>query len=787
MANFVIWGISGVALTSIAIGLGYIFYLRRQLAQERTSFEEQQAQQDFFMKAIPAPWCAWYVGAESYVLSSDAFLELLRLNDQSRIILDDIFKVFQIDAFSPMRKAIQHLVDFGGAFNLQTTLPQANKEIQITGKCIELTVGKKTSKLIILYLYDLTQHLQYQRKNDLFVTQLQNDNHILSTLTNISPMALWHRDQEGRIIYCNEAYAGALDTTEPRVIAENLQLIDSAQTSLLSLSRQALAHNEKMTIRSHIVISGQRRLLEIAEVPLHEKGMTVGYALDVTEVEEVERELTTMIRGYEEILNQLSTPIAVYGADTRLQFYNAAYLKIFQLNENFLLTKPSLSEILDDLRARRKIPEYADFQAHKRSRMQMFTNLMDTEQELSHLPDGTTLRLMISPHPMGGLVFLFDNITDKLALERGFNTLIAVQRETIDHLYEGILVIGSDLRVRLSNPAIEKIWNITEDARKSGIHFNEWVLSISKKFTSNEQLDDWQQKALSHFASRKPSSESYKLKRDRLIECSYVPLPDGSHMLCFVDVSDRWRYEKALKNRNRTLETVDKAKSDFISHVSYELKSPLSTITGFSDILMNQYFGQLNEKQLDYCRAIHQSADKLIQLLNDIIDLTSIETGKFVLNYSEIDIDRFIKSTVALVESRANDQGVDLGTQNLSSLTIFVGDEKRLKHALFNLLTNAIKYTPHGGRVALRVEDKDGKIQFIVEDNGVGIPLEIQERLENLFDQNNPERENIIQSNQLGLPLVKNLVELHQGSVKFESSTDKGTIVRCLLPISATA
>ena len=113
-----------------------------------------------------------------------------------------------------------------------------------------------------------------------------------------------------------------------------------------------------------------------------------------------------------------------------------------------------------------------------------------------------------------------------------------------------------------------------------------------------------------------------------VIQFSYVPLPDGSHLMTFVDVSDSWRFEKALEERNRALEQADRLKSDFISHVSYELRAPLNTIMGFVDILSNQYFGSLNERQLDYCRGIVDSSQRLLTLINDMLDLASIEAGQ---------------------------------------------------------------------------------------------------------------------------------------------------------------
>lgn len=186
-------------------------------------------------------------------------------------------------------------------------------------------------------------------------------------------------------------------------------------------------------------------------VPLVDKNESIGYALDLTEMEEAGASLAKHIAAHQEVLHYLSTPIAVYGANTHLEFFNHAYLKLFQFDEKWLYQRPTYAEVLQDLRERRKLPEYTDFAAFKNAQLQLFNTLITPLQEMIHQPDGQTLRVMTVPHPLGGLLFMFDDVTDKLALERRYNTLIAVQKETIDNLYEGILVLGSDNRLRLSN------------------------------------------------------------------------------------------------------------------------------------------------------------------------------------------------------------------------------------------------------------------------------------------------------------------------------------------------
>jgi signal transduction histidine kinase len=482
------------------------------------------------------------------------------------------------------------------------------------------------------------------------------------------------------------------------------------------------------------------------------------------------------------VLNYLSTPLAIYGSDTRLEFFNSAYRTMFEHDENWLLTKPTLGEILEQLRERRKMPEYTNFQAHKRSRLEMFNTLMEPVHEIMNQPDGLTFRLVIAPTPTGGLVYLYDNITDKLALERRYNTLTAVQKETIDHLYEGIIVFGTDYRLRLSNPAMEYIWGLKPSDRTIGIHINEILKVVSRQFKDSRQSKAWRTKMLDVISRRNPERQRISLKKDKMLEYSYVPLPDGSHLLSFIDISDTWRFEKSLKERNQALEREDRLKSDFISHVSYELRSPLNTIAGFSEILLNQYFGMLNEKQLDYCKGISESTDRLMNLINDMVDLASIESGKFSLNYQDVEVEHLLNSVLVLVQNRANDQGLELVVENQVASSVLRIDLRRLKHGLFNLLTNAIKFTPNGGRITLGAFKSkiEGAIDIVVEDTGIGISLEDQTRL---FQQSLLNLSGQSGTTGLGLTLAKNLIELHNGQILIESEVNTGTKVRCTIPL----
>ena len=176
-------------------------------------------------------------------------------------------------------------------------------------------------------------------------------------------------------------------------------------------------------------------LPELTEAPIGGDGAIGGFAIDRTEAQEMRSELDRHIENHQQVLHDLGTAIAIFGADQRLEFFNNAYVKLWDLDETFLRSRPEAGEILEELREERKIPEQANFPAFKGCRTAMFTSLLDPLEELIHLPDGKTLRLVVTPHPLGGLLMTWEDVTASLALERSYNTLIAVQKETLDNLY----------------------------------------------------------------------------------------------------------------------------------------------------------------------------------------------------------------------------------------------------------------------------------------------------------------------------------------------------------------
>jgi len=623
------------------------------------------------------------------------------------------------------------------------------------------------------------------------ISQAEAERDAALAVLDALPTPVWRRDADHALAYCNRAYAAAVGRDADAVVSEATELPGRAQAGVSrELARRALDNGRVASERLHVVVGGERRLMELFETPLSAKetaqssedgtGRTVGMALDRTASEELQSELKRHIEAHADVLEALGSGIAIFGPDMRLKFFNTAYARLWGLEEEALKGEPHLNDIHELLREQRRLPEQSDFPAYKRDQERLFSTLIQPLEDLLHLPDGSTLRLTATPHPFGGVLMSFEDVTDRLALESSYNTLIAVQRETLDHLFEGVAVYGADGRLKLFNPVYARLWGLAEGFLGGEPHMREVIPQTRAYFDTQD--DDWpalMERILGQSTEPNPRGRRRERADGSVVEWTQVPLPDGANLFTFLDVTDSTRVERALRERNEALETADRLKSEFIANVSYELRTPLNAIVGFAEILENQYFGELNERQLEYSQAIVESSQRLHTLINDILDLATIEAGYLRLDLGEVSLQPLLESVYNLGFERARNRGLELVLDCAPDIGAQTADELRLKQALFNLLSNAVKYTPEGGRVTLSGRRREGGVELSVADTGVGIADADKDRIFESFERGGGGRQS---GAGLGLSLVKRLIELHGGRVTLDSKTGEGTCVTCFVP-----
>ena len=233
------------------------------------------------------------------------------------------------------------------------------------------------------------------------------------------------------------------------------------------------------------------------------------------------------------------------------------------------------------------------------------------------------------------------------------------------------------------------------------------------------------------------------------------------------------RLFREIEEKSKQIEAANRHKSEFLANMSHELRTPLNAIIGFSEVLGERMFGELNEKQAEYTDDILSSGRHLLSLINEILDLSKVEAGRMELELATFDLPLAIDNARTFVRERATKHGINLDVTVDERLGDFVGDERKIKQILLNLLSNAVKFTPEGGRIGIKARQADGSVEISVSDTGIGIAPEDQARIFEEFRQVGADYAHKVEGTGLGLTLAKKFVELHGGKIWVESEVGK--------------
>ena len=640
-------------------------------------------------------------------------------------------------------------------------------------------IGRTSASGAILKIRDITGDRKEMAALGNERKQLSRDVDITRSLYDAIPMPVWFRDAQGCLDWVNRAYARAVDAADTQEVCE--QQIEFLNTRQRSAAEKTLGQGESHKRRIHAIVAQERKAFDVIALPVGPA--SAGIAIDVAALETAESALSRHIEEHTRTLDRIATAVAIFSADQRLQYYNQAFADLWALEEAWLAASPSDGEFLDVLRQRRCLPEQADYRSWKENQLGRYETTSSHEDRW-HLPDGRTVHVIANHVSDGGATYLYENITEQLALKSRYNALIHVQKETLDHLREGVAVFASDGRLKLFNPSFASIWKLNVEALNDEPHIDE-VIGWCRVLLDDDAAWDEVKHAITSIDDEREPLEGHLSRPDgSMLAYAGVPLPDGATLLTYIDITDSKRVENALIERNEALVAGDRLKSAFISHVSYELRTPLTNIIGFSELLTSPVTGPLNERQRDYLTDIQTSSDSLLTIINDILDLATIDAGALDLSIAPVKTSDLIEAAVVGVSERIKHGGMDLQVRVGEDAQDIVADGKRVTQVLFNLLSNAIGFSEAGGSITIDCRRENDMIAISVKDNGRGIPEDYQE---NAFDrfETRPHGSRHRGAG-LGLTIVKNLVELHGGTVSLASAPGAGTTVTVCLPVKSS-
>ncbi len=596
----------------------------------------------------------------------------------------------------------------------------------------------------------------------------------LTGLIEAAPFPVWHRGPDQRLAMVNAAYVRAVEAADAaEVVQSGIELIEDGGAPTTTGFGDPFVRTVPATI------AGERRTMQVVEVPVG--AGTAGFAIDVEEREQARGELSRFVRAQRDMLDRLSAGVAQFGRDRSLIFYNQPFCRLFSLSGDFLGDRPEFDRVIDAMRESGNLPEVRDFPDWKEERRAWFTAGLAAVEEDWLLPGGKHLRVVAQPLPDGGLLAIFEDRTEQIQLASARDTLLRVRTATFDNLFEAIAVFAADGRLHLWNNRFRELWEFEEEQLAAHPRVDTLTPQIAPKLRVPAHAALVRELVRSATVERKQRAGRLSLTDGREFEFAAVPLPDGNALFTMLDVTDSSRVEAALRDRNDALEQADRVKTAFVSNVSYELRTPLTSIGGFAEMLAGGYAGKLPGPARDYVSAILESVARLGVLIDNVLDLTQSDTGSLLLAEEDVAIADLCTEAAHEFRPRAERKTIDFVLEVEATVGTVTGDRRRLGQAIGNILANAFVYTEAGGRVLLKADGDELAARIVVSDNGRGIAPADQPHVFDRFTRT-ADGDGAEAAIGLGLPLAKQFVEAHGGTIELHSALGEGTAVIITLP-----
>lgn len=579
------------------------------------------------------------------------------------------------------------------------------------------------------------------------------------------------RDAGGRLVYANPAYHElALTLGRRGSDAQPAELIDAAEAKR---NRAALAATGKPS--NSTVVLGSAGPFELVEFPV--AGGSAGYLQPKTETPR-----DVGLSHLSGIIDALTTPIAIFNARRELVQFNRAYVELWRLDPDWLKLGMDERAILDKLRTDGALPNEPDYQAWRARHLASYQLTRPRESEPWHLPDGRTIQVIAAPAgPRGGVIYVFEDITQQLTLQSQHRSLLDVQRSTLNALSEAVAVFGTNGRLTLSNPRLSALWKVPTNVLEANPHIDQIAAAVAAQLPEDGGTiwRDLKRNIIDLNPTRTDKQGRIARADGKLIDYAVTRLPDGQTMMTFLDVTESANYQRVLKERNDALVTADRLKDAFVQNVSYELRSPLTNIIGFSDLLSSGAAGPLNERQKSYTDYIRASSVTLGVLIDNILDLQTVDAGIAELRPEPQDVTTLVEKAkaglAATFPAVDGERGLNLAVDIPANLPPLVADGTRIVQVLYNLLSSAARFSDPGAPIRLAVEARGDRMLFVVDDEGAALGGDSRAAL----DGGPVGRD---RGAGLGLAIVRSFVNLHGGTVSIEKREPRGTRVVVNLP-----
>lgn len=661
-------------------------------------------------------------------------------------------------------------------FRMALTPPGSQRSLAVRGVLADPQVSPGGAAL--LWIFDFSESESELARLRADSARAKGDFAALVGLIEAAPLPMWFRGPDARLKLVNRAYVSAVGADSAEAVVENQsELVETVDgLSAAQIASQAAQRKAPVERIVAATIGGQRRSLRVSDLPLGDEGVA-GYAVDIEEMEEQARTFRAFREAQRQMLDQLSVGVAQFAPDRKLVSANQPFRRIFAM-------RPGASEgveferLLRESREAGRTPEVRDFPSWRAERAEWFA-ADDPIEEQWPLSDGTHLRIVAQPMPDGGLVMIAEDRTESLALSATRDTLLRTRTATFDSLFEALAVFAPNGHMQLWNRRFAGAWGLEQTALDGHPTADELIDRIAAQLENPKQGKAIGDVVRGATLDRRQTGGRVGLADGRTLEIAGVPLPDGNGLLTVLDITDSQNAEDALRERAQALEAADEVKTRFLANMSYEFRVPLTSISGFAELLESGVAGDLSPQAKEYVAAILEAVQRLADQVENVLDLSQSEAGLLPLAKEKMELLPFVTKVVRAREAAIVAAGLSLDLRGGRAFKV-EADPRQLGRALGHLLDNAIAATPQGGKVLVDLSRKKDGVRIVVSDNGRGMSAaELRRALEGVRvgADGVPERRQ-----GLGIPLARQLIEAHGGSLEIVSEPGEGTFATILLP-----
>jgi signal transduction histidine kinase len=683
------------------------------------------------------------------------------------------------EALAELTEAVRRTQKTAAPFRMVATPRGSSRSLALRGHLADPQVSPGGAALVWVFDFSDSESELVQLRDD--AARAREDFSALVGLIEAAPMPMWFRGPDGAIRLVNSAYVAAVGGEDARaVVTARTELIESVDG--LTAAQVALqAAEQRLPIERMVsaTIAGQRRALRVSDLPLGDEGVA-GYAVDVEDMEDLARSFKAFREAQRSMLDQLSAGVAQFDARRQLTFANRPFQRTFALGPAAMLDLPSFERLLDLARDAGRVPEARDFPGWRRERAGWFAASAPQEEAWT-LADGTHLRVVAQPMPDGGLLLIAEDRTEQLRLSATRDTLLRTRTATFDSLFESLAVFSPDGRLQLWNRRFAADWGLEAEFLDTHPRAEQLLERIAARLAQPARAKGVGDVVRAATLDRRQTGGRAVLADGRTLEFAGVPLPDGNGLLTVLDITDSQKAEDALRERNAALTEADALKTRFLANMSYEFRTPLTSIGGFAELLQAGLGGGLTEQGSEYVSAILASVERLGEQIETVLDLSQSEAGMLPLAHEEIDLLPFVSALVKDRGARIKDGGIALDLRGDKGAGRISGDPRRLGRALGHVIDNAISATPQGGKILIELTRTRTKARIVVSDNGAGMDSPTLARaLEGV--KLSADGKAVERRQGLGLPLARQLIEAHGGKLSLQSEPGQGTTATIALP-----